>query len=223
MPTIVAVILARGGSKGIPLKNIALLNNKPLLYYAINAAKNSKIIDEVYVSTDNKRIASVAKIYDAKVIDRPVELATDTSSSEEGLLHFIEQVPCDILVFMQCTSPLTTTQDLNKAIMHYVKKKYNSMFSACLDHGGFLCGGFSWSDKAKPINHELEKRKMRQERGTIYRENGAFYIMRPKGLKESRSRFHGKLGIYKMPSSRSYEIDSKDDLLFLDKLMKVGL
>ena len=112
---IVSIILARGGSKGIPDKNIIDLNNKPLIYYSINASKNSNVVD-TWVSTDSKKISIIAEQYGAQIINRPKHLATDTSSSEQALQHFTTQVDFDIMVFIQPTSPLLSSADINKGI-----------------------------------------------------------------------------------------------------------
>jgi len=101
----VALILARGGSKEIPKKNIQPLSGEPLISYAINSAKWSDV-DEVWVSTDDKIIKSISEGLGVKVIDRPDEFATDESPSEDALLHFAENIDFDVLVFIQPTSPL---------------------------------------------------------------------------------------------------------------------
>jgi len=125
-PNIVAIIPARGGSKGIPGKNIKLLNGKPLIAYSIEAAKSASSISAVYVSTDSPEIASVARKYGALVIDRPKELATDTATSESVLLHFAEQVDSDAIVFLQCTTPLTNSKDIDGAVK-LLEKGYDSV------------------------------------------------------------------------------------------------
>ena len=102
---IVALILARGGSKGIPHKNIVCINNKPLLAYTIDASQKSKI-QETWISTDDAQIKLIAKEYNAFVIDRPKNLATDTAKSDDALIHFANQNNFDVLVFIQPTSPL---------------------------------------------------------------------------------------------------------------------
>lgn len=121
MNNIVAIIPARGGSKGIPYKNIKLVGGKPLIAWNIIAAKKSKFIDDVYVSTDDEKISSIALSYGAKIINRPAELARDESSSESALLHAIGQINSEgvfpnEIVFLQCTSPLTTCEDIDNCI-----------------------------------------------------------------------------------------------------------
>ncbi|MFA5133312.1 MAG: acylneuraminate cytidylyltransferase family protein [Patescibacteria group bacterium] len=215
---IFVLIPARGGSKGIPGKNIKLLCGKPLISYNINAAKKSKYLDGVYVSTDDKEIAEISKSCGADVIERPAEYATDGASSELALLHFAEAYDFDLLVFLQCTSPLTTEADIDGAIEKYSSGGYDSLLSVCKDRGGFLCGGFTWGEAGRSLNYNYENRKRRQDFGETYRENGAIYIMSKKGLLSHKNRLYGKIGLYVMPGARSFEIDEPEDWNFLEKI-----
>ena len=212
-PTIFALIPARGGSKGIPKKNLRNLNDAPLIAYNIDAARRS-IVDEVYVSTDCKEIAHTAVEYGAKVVMRPSNLAQDTSSSEDVLIHFANLLEFDILVFLQCTSPLTNPDDINSAIK--LMESYDSIVSVCKDHGGWLCGGFRWTEylsQAIPVDYDLlSPRPRRQDMKTYYRENGAIYVTTKEGLLKSKNRLNGRVGLYEMPRQRSFEIDELEDL-----------
>ena len=216
---IVALIPARGGSKGIPKKNLQLLRGKPLIHRTVKTALSSKV-DEVWVSTDDKEISDTAINAGATAcVKRPTELSTDTSNSEDALLHFAEKVDFDILVFLQCTSPLTTYEDINGAIE--LSKKHDSVLSVCEDHGGWLCGGFTWevlgeyysANRITPYSHQ------RQNMPNRYRENGAIYITTRAGLMDSKSRLNGNVGLYTMPKNRSFEIDSFEDLEFIDRYL----
>ena len=210
---IAAVILARGGSKEIPKKNIINLNNKPLLEYSITTALNANI-NEVWVSTDCKYIKKVAQKSGANVLDRPIELATDISKSEDSLLHFAQNVAFDILVFIQPTSPLLAFNDINAGLEMISNNHYDSVFSAYKEH--WLP---RWSKKYKPINWDTAKRPMRQEAEDVYVENGAFYITKRQSLLESKLRYSGKIGIVEMPFSRSFQIDTEDDLSLMKRLI----
>jgi len=218
---IVAIIPARGGSKGIPKKNIIDLAGKPLIAHNILAAKSSHNIVDVYVSTDDKEIAATAVKYDAKVIERPFEFATDKSKSEEALLHFAEKVNFDILVFLQCTAPLTSAEDIDMAIKTYLDGNYDSVLSVTIDHGGFLCGSFLWDKDGNSINYDYNNRPMRQDFNMAYRENGAIYVTSKENLLKYKNRLSGRVGLYIMPSLRSYEIDDMDDLNFLREIFYV--
>jgi N-acylneuraminate cytidylyltransferase len=212
---IVTIIPARGGSKGIPRKNLKKIGRTPLVAYSIKASRNSQLVDETYVSTEDEEIVKVSTNYGAKVIKRPKKFATDKASSESVLLHFAEEVDFDILVFLQCTSPLTTAEDIDGAIKEFLSNKHDSLLSVTENSGGFLCGGFLWNEKGKSMNYDYKNRPRRQDIGTIYRENGAIYIMRKQGLLKYKNRLFGKIGLYVMPRLRSFEIDEPDDFRFL--------
>ena len=212
---IVSIILARGGSKGIPNKNIISLNGKPLISYVIKVSKKSKI-NETWVSTDSEEIKKVAKSYGAKVIDRPKTISEDFSKSEEALKHFSENVNFDILVFIQPTSPLLKESDVNKGIAMITNKNnnYDSVFSAYKEH--WLP---RWSKDIKPINWNIKSRPMRQEIEEEYVENGAFYITTKEQLLNSKIRYSGNIGIVKMPNYRSFQVDTLEDLKLIGKLV----
>ena len=193
-----AVIPARGGSKGIPLKNIVELDGKPLISYTIEASKQSNV-DETWVSTDSNDISSVSRTYGAKIIDRPYEISKDTSQSEETLLHAAYQVDFDILVFIQPTSPLITSEDINKGLE--MMDEYDSVFSVTKEHWIPR-----WTMNVEPFEWEIDNRPMRQDKPEMYVENGAFYITKRKNLLDSKLRYSGKKGVVEMPLSRSFQI-----------------
>ena len=207
----VGLILARGGSKGIPNKNIQMLSGMPMISYSINAAKYSNI-DEVWVSTDSPHIRSVAKSYGANVLDRPDELASDTSPSEDSLLHFAENVDFDRLVFIQPTSPLIRPKYIDAGLE--MMGKYDSVFSAYKEH--WLP---RWDLSVCPLNFELHKRPRRQDKKDVYVENGAFYITTKKGLLKSKTRVSGNIGVVEMPIGESFQVDDWDDFKLVSKLV----
>lgn len=212
---VVCLIPARGGSSGIPHKNLIELSRKPLLAHSIVAALGSKYITDVYVSTDDQEIGAVAKEWGSQVIKRPVAIAGDNSPSEEALLHFARQVNFGILVFLQCTSPLTTSADIDSALEYFIVGKHDSLLSVCEDRGGFLCGGFNWS-AGRSQNYNYQKRPLRQQRKEkALRENGAIYIMTKPGLLKYKNRLFGRIGFYVMPHIHSFEIDEPEDVELL--------
>lgn len=213
-----ALIPARGGSKGIPRKNIVDLGGQPLIAYNIEAAKGAGLVGEVYVSTEDKEIAEISKKYGARVIEQPADLSRDASSSESALLHFAEKIDFDVLVFLQCTSPLTVSRDVTAALELYLTGRYDAVLSVTEDSGGFLCGGFTWDEDGRSINYDYCSRPRRQDRQKTYRENGAIYITGKKNLLKYKNRLSGRIGLYKMPSSRSFELDSLEELDFLRSL-----
>ena len=208
---VVSVIPARGGSKGIPLKNIVELGGKPLISYTIESSKQSNV-DETWVSTDSSEIASVVSEYGVKVIERPEDISTDTSQSEEALLHAARDSEFDVLVFIQPTSPLIKSEDINKGLE--MMDKYDSVFSVTKEHWIPR-----WTEDVKPHRWEIHNRPMRQDKPELYIENGAFYITKRKNLLESKLRYSGKIGVVEMPLSRSFQIDTIEDLELMEKLL----
>ncbi|MBI44841.1 MAG: acylneuraminate cytidylyltransferase [Candidatus Marinimicrobia bacterium] len=210
---IVSVILARGGSKGIPNKNIMLIKNKPLIQYSIQASLCSNV-DETWVSTDSLEIKNIALDCGAQVLDRPSNLATDTASSEAALLHFSQNIDFDILVFLQPTSPLVLFKDINIGLDLMKEHHYDSLFSVYKEHWIPR-----WSLNLKPYNWDMKKRPMRQEKDELLVENGALYISTREHLLKTKLRYGGKMGYIEMPLYRSFQIDTYDDIELIKKLL----
>lgn len=208
---IVSLILARGGSKSIPRKNIYLLKEKPLISYSIQESLKSDV-NETWVCTDNDEISEVSIAYKAKVLKRPNYLATDFSKSEETLLFFAEKINFDILVFIQPTSPLIISQDINNGIS--MMSKYDSIFSAYKEHWIPR-----WNMDGTPDNWNILQRPMRQQMPEKFVENGALYITTKNALLSSKCRYSGKIGVLEMPLHRSFQIDTYDDLILIEKLL----
>lgn len=211
---IISLILARCESKGIPKKNIYNLNGYPLIHYTINTSKKSNV-NETWLSTDCNEIKNIALSYDINVIDRPKEFSTDLSSSEEALLHFAKNIDFDILVFIQPTSPLLEYNDVNNGIDKILNENYDSIFSVSISNDLLI-----WDENLKPINYDPLNRGRRQDRKSLYIENGAFYITKKECLLKSKCRISGKLGFIEIPYWRSFQIDDYDDLYGIEKLMK---
>lgn len=210
---IVSVILARGGSKEIPSKNIINVKGKPLIYYTIKASQESNV-QETWVSTDCTKIKKVAQKFNANVLDRPKIISQDFSKSEEALIHFAEKIEFDVLVFIQPTSPLLKSKDINKGIRLILDEGYNSVFSVYKQHWIPR-----WTLDIKPINWKTNNRPMRQEVNEEYVENGAFYITTKTSLLKSQLRYSGKKNIVVMPLSRSFQIDTLEDLKLIQGLL----
>lgn len=217
-----AIIPARGGSKGVPRKNLQLVGGVPLVGRAVQAARGSQQVQGVFVSTDDPEIASVAREYGAEVIWRPEELASDTASSESALLHALEYLHSekgmhvDLLVFIQCTSPFVESKDIDAMIAMLAIREADCIFTVTRFHG------FVWkADEqvgAVGVNHDRAVRPRRQEREAEFLENGAVYIMRAAGFTQHKHRFFGKVLMYEMPAERSLEIDDPSDLLLANLL-----
>jgi len=206
----VAIIPARGGSKGITDKNLQPVGGIPLIARAIRSALASPAIDEVYVSTDSDRIAEAARVAEVGVIARPEDISGDTASSESAILHAITELPeAEIVVFIQATSPFIDPADLSKACDMVTSGEFDMAFSGVEDHG------FRWEEHDgvfHPIGHEASSRPRRQDLPHRILETGAFYVFRASGIVESGSRFHGRIGVVEVARHNAMEIDSYDDL-----------
>lgn len=206
----VAIIPARGGSKGIMDKNLQSVRGVPLVVRAIRSCLESFSIDRVYVTTDSERIASVAESHGAKVIRRPRDLATDESSSEDALLHALDDIPdATTVAFVQCTSPFIDFRDLDRATKMVSSGDYDVVFSGLSDHT------FRWEkadDGWHPVGHDMAKRPRRQDLPPRVIETGAFYVFTKQGFQASRSRFHGRVGVVEVSPREALEIDTHDDL-----------
>ena len=207
---VVAIIPARGGSKGIPSKNVYPFNGKPLICWCIEAALQAELVDQVVVSTDDAEIAGVSRAAGATVVMRPDDISTDIASSEDALIHVLEQLDKqpELTVFLQCTSPLTQSIDIDNCIQKLLDASADSAFTATESHR------FLWKncDHAKGINHDGAERKRRQDLEKEYAENGAVYVMRTESFLQARHRFFGKTVISEMPSTRTWEIDNLEDI-----------
>jgi N-acylneuraminate cytidylyltransferase len=221
---IIAIIPARGGSKGLPRKNVLPLDGKPLISYCITAAKASSLIENVFVTTDDAEIAEISKLYGAQVIQRPLEISGDTASSESALLHaldYLEKVKSyrpEILVFLQCTSPLTLPEDIDHTIKVLLSEKADSALTVSRTYS-FLWGKNEHGESIA-INHNKMKRLLRQQREPQYVETGAVYVMQVAGFLEEKHRFFGKTVMHVVPQERSLEIDDPVDFEIIESMMK---
>jgi len=215
----VAFIPVRGGSKSIPLKNIRPIAGKPLVQWTIEAAVNCKNIDHVYVATDSEEIKSVvnAMAFDkVSVIGRSAESATDTASSESVLLEFAEKYNFDHIIFIQATSPLLQTLDLENGFGKYLYGKYDSLLSVVRQKR------FIWEEmdgKATPVNYDPLNRPRRQEFSGFLVENGAFYITTRQQLIKEKCRISGNIGCYEMDETSYLEIDEFTDWEIIEKIL----
>ena len=206
-----AIILARGGSKAIPKKNIALVKGKPLIHYVIEAAQQSSA-SETWVSSDCSEIINAASSIGAHTIRRPPEISKDDSKSDEALVHFAQNIDFDRLVFIQPTSPLLKAQDINAGLIKM--NKYDSVFSVYKEH--WIP---EWNLDGTPHNWDINNRPMRQDIPETYVENGAFYMTTRNALLDSGLRYSGKIGMVEMPKHRSFQIDTLEDLILIEKML----
>lgn len=219
----IAIIPARGGSKGIPRKNVLPLAGKPLIAHNIEQARAARFVDRVIVSTDDAEIGAVAHRYGAEVIWRPAEISGDRASSESALLHALEHLQesegyrPDLLVFLQCTSPLTIAADIDGTVQALLDVQADSALAVTPFHY------FLWrqeGDDVVGINHDKRYRPLRQERPPQYLETGAVYVMRVPGFQAARHRFFGRTALYIQPAERRWEIDDPVDFQVAEVLLR---
>lgn len=214
MRTIV-VIPARGGSRGVPGKNLLRLGGVPLLGRTIWAARHARRIDAVCVSTDDAAIAATAQRFGAQLIHRPAALSGDAASSEAALLHALDTLPAhsappERLVMLQCTSPFTTGEEIDRCVAALDDPAVACALSVVPDHS-FLWG-ISPQGFAVGVNHdETRQRPLRQTLPPQYRENGAIYAMRVAAFRQIGRRFCGPVAAIPVPSSGP-EIDDLADV-----------
>jgi N-acylneuraminate cytidylyltransferase len=212
----IAIIPARGGSKSIPKKNIARVGKLSLIERAVILALKSGI-SEIYVSTDSVEIGSIAVKAGAKVIFRPIELSSDTSSTESAVFHALSQIKYDretSIALLQATSPFTKWQDLNKAIQ--ITCSGISFFSAINFHS------FLWeslNNKWIPINHRKDFRIMKQLMNPTVVETGNFYCFNVIDFYEEGNRFCKESKPFLIDPLTFFQIDSVEDLKVANRLV----
>jgi CMP-N,N'-diacetyllegionaminic acid synthase len=223
---IIGIIPARGGSKGIPRKNIKILAGKPLIAYTIEAALKSKYLDRVIVSTEDKEIAQISKKYGAEVIKRPKKLATDTARIIDVIFYLLkilkreEKYIPEIVILLQPTSPLRTSNDIDKAIDIFLKNKCESVISVC-ETTPFLYLAFKIAKNyLRPIFSKKYFTQRRQDLTKVYIPNGAIYISTPKNLLKYKGFYSKKTLPYIMPVSRSIDIDTREEFKIAEICLK---
>ena len=215
----IAIIPARGGSKGIPNKNLQTVGGITLLARTVSACLKSDSITAVYVSTDSDEIAAVALNSGAQVIQRPADISGDTASSESALLHALNEIektsslPSNLL-FAQCTSPFISHTDIDGILG--LLNDHDSALTVTHNHA------FIWrrdnSGNAIGINHDSAIRLPRQQLDPEFKETGALYAMNIDQFRKSGHRFFGRIGMYEVPVDRSMEIDDPEDLRLANTL-----
>ncbi|WP_336205148.1 N-acetylneuraminate synthase family protein [Nonomuraea sp. LPB2021202275-12-8] len=205
---VLAVVPARGGSAGVPLKNLAPVGGIPLVARAVRACLRAELVDEVVVSTDHAGIAEAAAQAGARVVDRPAELSGATASSESAVLHALDELGDDpeVVVLVQCTSAFINPDDLSAAVRTVLDGQADAVFSGLPTHE------FLWTTTGAGINHDPSLRPRRQDLEAQVRETGAFYVMRTAGLREHGHRFFGEVAVQEVPSRHAVEVDTPEDL-----------
>jgi len=221
---IIAIIPARGGSKGIAGKNIKSLNRNPLICHTIKEALKSSYLERVFVSTDDSIIAKTSKKCGAKIIDRPAEFAEDESPMIDAIFHTIDTIKDasdkDIMILLQPTSPLRNAADIDKALDIFMKTDCDSVISMCkVEHSPYWCFKYE-GDKFKPLFGNKGLKMRRQELPDVYRPNGAIYISTIKNIYKNNGFYCDKIVPYIMPPERSIDIDEEIDFKFAELLIQ---
>jgi len=223
---ILAIIPARGGSKGVPRKNVRLLKGKPLMYYSIKVGLESKYTNRVVVSTDNEEIASVAKKYDAEVINRPKEISGDETPTILVLQHILkylkekQKYKPDIVVILQPTSPLRLVQDVDNCIEKLINEKCDSVMAVKrIDTPLEWMVKLDKNGKANNIFEQKVKFIRRQDTEKIYIPNGAVYTTWTRVIREHKTFKGPDTRAIVMPYERSIDIDTELDFYIAEKLM----
>lgn len=216
---VLGLIPARGGSKGIPRKNVRLVRGKPLLAWTIEQGKRSKFLDRLVVSSDDTEIMSVAAECGCEVpFRRPPELAADDTPGVAPVLHALEHLPgFDYVVLLQPTSPLRLAEDIDGCIQLCVQRGAPACVSVtkCQEHP-WLLFRLESNLSISPLLAEGSQIACRQQLPRFVRVNGAVYVARSEWLKESRSFFTPETIAYEMPLDRSLDIDTEADLRTLE-------
>lgn len=225
-PQVYAIIPARGGSQGIPRKNLADLAGKPLVAHTIAQAQAAELVSQVYVSSEDQEIRDVAAQFGAKAIDRPEEFIHDNSIQEvDRLLKWTvlelesQGHQIDIVVLLYATSPLREVATIDEAVRLVAEDGYDSVLSLYEDTT------YLWAldgDTATPTNYDPATRGPRQkENWNQWAENKAVYAFTRDLLVETDCRLGGKIGYVEMPAWRSVDVDKPDDLELVRALYQV--
>jgi len=220
--SILCIIPARGGSKRLPGKNLRPLRGRPLLAHSVEHARGARHVDRTVVSTDDDALANVAHAAGAEVVRRPPEIAGDTATSEAALLHVLDTLreregyEPELVVFLQCTSPVRTPEDIDGAIEALRKEAADSLFSATESRW------LLWRrqhDELTSLNYDYRRRQRDQDHPDEYRENGSIYVFKPWVLRQFANRLGGRMSIYPMDYWSSFQVDAPEDLELVEWIL----
>ncbi len=220
----VAIIPARGGSKGIPRKNIVDLCGKPLIAWSILQARAARGVDSVWVTSDSAEILDVAVSHGANPIRRPAEISGDEASSESAWLHALDTIETggtriDLAIGMQATSPIRESADIDRALAQFERERLDSLLTCCEVEDFFI---WRYGPDGQPVgvNHDYKNRARRQNIEKRYLENGSFYLFKPDLLRTQGNRLAGRIGIYVMEKHKMFQIDNPQDIVLCRAIMR---
>lgn len=221
--TVLAIIPARGGSKGVPRKNIRLLAGKPLIAWTINEAKKSKYIDRLILSSEDEEIIKLAREYGCEVpFKRPIELAQDDTPGIESVIHAINALgdKYDYVVLLQPTSPLRTVEDIDGCIQQCIIKGLPSCISVTeAQQSPYWMYKLDEDMRLNPFVQYDEKVNRRQDLPQVYVLNGAVYVAESEFIIENKSFLTEESVAYKMPNKNSVDIDTEIDFAYCEWLI----
>ena len=218
-----AVIAARGGSKGIPHKNLLDLCGKPLIAWTVEQARAARGVDAVAVSSDSDNILAAAEAAGAVGVRRPDDISGDLASSESAWLHALDAIDARLgrferIVALQATSPIRESADIEQALETFDREHLDSLLSVCEveDYFNWRIG----TSGPEPINYDYRNRRMRQQIEKRYLENGSFYVLIPSLLREQNNRLGGKIGFHIMERHKMFQIDRPEDVKLCAAIMR---
>ncbi|MDT0380876.1 acylneuraminate cytidylyltransferase [Streptomyces sp. DSM 42041] len=220
-PRVLAVIPARGGSKGVPAKNLAEVGGLPLVTRAVRACLGAPLVTDVAVTTDDPGIAAAASAAGAEIVERPADLADDLATSEAAVLHALDTHEArhghavDVVLLVQCTSPFVTADDVHGVAAAVTEHGADSALTVAAFHG-FVWRETTADDAAAGdghgVNHDKAHRPRRQDRPQDHLETGAAYAMDVAGFRKAGHRFFGRTALVHTDPARVLEIDDPHDL-----------
>ena len=222
----IAFIPVRAGSKSIPLKNIKLLNGKPLVYWTAYAAQNAECIDKIIIATDSEEIKSTVLGFGfskLEVYDRDKINAQDTSSTESVMLEYINKSDLkddDLLFLIQATSPMLKSEHIDGMFKEFSQNDSDSMFTGVVEKQFKWGMNINGKKGLSPINYDYRNRPRRQDFEGVIAETGACYINSVGNIKRDKCRLSGKIYAYELPSYTMYELDEPTDWIIIEELMK---
>lgn len=220
--SVIALIPARGGSKGVHKKNIRLVGGKPLIAWTIEAAKKSKYIDRIVVSTDDREIATVSRDYHVEILERPKELAKDDTPGIDVVIHALTNIQgYTHVVLLQPTSPLRTVEDIDHCIEICLHDRAEACVSVC--EAGTPPYWMYTIDEHKrltPFVPNVKTYTQRQIVPKVYSLNGAVYVANVNWLLKTKTFLTEQTLSYIMPQERSIDIDTPFDLEIADYLLR---
>lgn len=200
---ILGLIPARGGSKGVPRKNIKMIHRKPLIVWSIERGLESKLIDRLVVSTDSEEIARIAEKAGAEVLMRPAELATDTASTQDVMVHALRYYPADTLVLLQPTSPYRSKGLIDDCIQDFLQGDFDSLAT------GLICDYKEYGKNVLP----------RQQIQGFFYDDGNVYVIKADGILKG-DRYGNKIGRKIISRYENAEIDDEYDFWLLEQILK---